>query len=136
MTDFKESLNRAAGTVRSIGRRAGRAGRGAESFARGKIAAVANRSPEPKDLNDETLKAKVESEIFRSEDAPKSSVNVLVVEGVVELRGEVKRPEDKKQLEADARSLPEVREVKNMLHLPQVAAPGRADSPGRQKRRS
>lgn len=56
--------------------------------------------------------------------------------GLVELRGEVKRPEDKKQLEADARSLPEVREVKNMLHLPQVAAPGRADSPGRQKRRS
>jgi len=55
---------------------------------------------------------------------------------VVELRGEVKRPKDKKQLEADARSLPEVREVKNMLHLPQVAAPGRADSPGRQKRRS
>jgi osmotically-inducible protein OsmY len=135
VADWKQPLNRTAGTARTIGRRVERAGRAAESFARGKISAVTHRSREPKDLNDETLKAKVESEIFRSEDAPKGSVDVLVVDGVVELRGEVKRPEDKKELEAQARAIPEVRDVKNMLHLPVVPAPGRADSPGRQKRR-
>jgi osmotically-inducible protein OsmY len=135
MADWKQPLTQAAGTARSIGRRVERAGRAAESFARGKVSAVTNRSREPKDLNDETLKAKVESEIFRSEDAPKGSVDVLVADGVVELRGEVKRPEDKKELEDEARAIPEVRDVKNMLHLPKVPAPGRADSPGRQKRR-
>jgi osmotically-inducible protein OsmY len=135
MTDWKQPLNRTAGKARSIGRRVERAGRAAESFARGKISAAANRRPEAKDLNDETLKAKVESEIFRPEDAPKDSVDVLVVDGVVELRGEVKRPQDKKALEEHARAIPEVRDVKNMLHLPEVPAPGRADSPGRQRRR-
>jgi len=105
------------------------------SFAQGKISAVANRNPDPKDLNDQTLKAKVESEIFRAEDAPKGSVNVQVANGVVELRGEVKQPDDKEQLEDEVRAIPEVRDVRNMLHLPKVPAPGRADSPGRQKRR-
>jgi osmotically-inducible protein OsmY len=135
MTDWKEPLDRIAGTARSIGRRVERAGRAAESFVRGKVSAVTNRSPEPRDLNDETLKAKVESEIFRPEDAPKGSVNVLVVDGVVELRGEVKHPEDMEDLEDQALAIPEVRGVKNMLHLPKVPAPGRADSPGSQRRR-
>jgi hypothetical protein len=135
MADWKQPLERTAGTARTIGRRAGRAARAAESFARGKVSAVAHRHPEPKDLTDETLKAKVESELFRPEDSPKGSVNVLAVDGVVELRGEVKTPEEKKELEKRARAIPEVQDVKNMLHLPKTAAPGRADSPGRQKRR-
>lgn len=59
-----------------------------------------------------------------------------VVDGVVELRGEVKRPDIKKALEAQARSVPEVREVRNLLHLPKTPAPGRADSPGKQRTRS
>ena len=135
MPDWKQPLNRGAGALRSTGRKAGRAGRGVVSFAQGKISAVANRNPDPKDLNDQTLKAKVESEIFRAEDAPKGSVNVQVANGVVELRGEVKQPDDKEQLEDEVRAIPEVRDVRNMLHLPKVPAPGRADSPGRQKRR-
>jgi osmotically-inducible protein OsmY len=136
MADWKQPLTRTAGAARSIGRRVERAGRAAESFARGKVSAVTNRSAGPKDLTDETLKAKVESEVFRPEGSPKGSVDVLVVDGVVELRGEVKTPEDKKELEARTRKIPEVRDVKNMLHLPKVAAPGRADSPGRLKSHS
>src|SRR3954463_3263411 len=38
--------------------------------------------------DDNTLKAKVESEIFRPEGAPKGQVAVTVVNGIVELRGE------------------------------------------------
>jgi osmotically-inducible protein OsmY len=135
MVNWKQPVDQTAGTARSLGRRVDRARRAAESFTRGKISAIANRNPSPKDLSDETLKAKVESEIFRAEDAPKAPVNVHVVDGSVELRGEVKRPEDKEDLEAQALAIPEVREVRNLLHLPKVPAPGRADSPGRQKRR-
>jgi hypothetical protein len=54
---------------------------------------------------------------------------------VVERRGEVKRPEIKKDLEATVRKIPEVSEVRNQLHLPKTPAPGRADSPGGQKRK-
>jgi osmotically-inducible protein OsmY len=131
MVDPSQIGSRAAGTLRGGARRLSRAGRGVGSFVAGKASAVVNRSRGPKDLDDRTLKSKVESEIFRSEDAPKATVNVQVVDGVVELRGQVKRPEDKKELEEEARAIPEVREVRNLLHLPKTPAPGRADSPGR-----
>jgi len=47
-------------------------------------------------MDDHTLKNKVETVLFRDADAPKDRVDVTVVDGVVELRGEVKRPEVKK----------------------------------------
>ena len=40
--------------------------------------------------DDNTLKSKVESEIFRDADAPKGSVDVSVANGIVELRGQVR----------------------------------------------
>lgn len=43
-------------------------------------------------MDDVTLTRKAASEIFRGRGAPKSTVNVNVVDGVVSLRGEVKRP--------------------------------------------
>jgi osmotically-inducible protein OsmY len=134
--DAKNAVSRTMGVARGIGRRAERAGRSARSFVEGKASAVKNRSREPKDLSDQDLKAKVETELFRPADVPKGSINISVVDAVVELRGEVKRPEDKKALEAKARKIPEVRDVNNLLHLPKTPAPGRADSPGRQKSRS
>jgi hypothetical protein len=48
---------------------------------------------------------------------------------VVYLRGEVKRPDQIKDLEARARTIPEVRGVENLLHLPKTPSPTRADSP-------
>ena len=127
-------IDRVGGTARSTVRQAGRFGRGVTSFVTGKARAVANRRPGAKPgMDDATLKNKVESVLFRSADSPKGSVSITVVDRVVELRGEVKRPEIKKQLEQDARSIPEVRDVKNLLHLPKTPAPGRADSPGKQR---
>ncbi len=110
-------------------------------YASGVAEGAAHRATEPlqrgeRRYDDITLARKVETELFRPADAPKGSVSVNVQNGVVELRGEVKRPEDKKDLEAKARSIPEVRDVRNLLHLPKVPAPGRADSPGRQRSKS
>jgi BON domain-containing protein len=89
--------------------------------------------PAPKDLDDVTLARKVESEVFRDDAVPKASIDVNVVDGVVELRGQVKRPQDKASVEARVRAVPEVKGVENMLHLPKTPAPTRADAPGRQR---
>jgi BON domain len=91
------------------------------------------RKPKP-GMDDVTLARKVETEIFRGRGAPKSTVNVNVVDGVVWLRGEVKRPEQVRRLEEKARSVPEVRGVENLLHLVKTPAPTRADTPKRQQR--
>ncbi|MCE3246474.1 MAG: hypothetical protein K0R41_299 [Geminicoccaceae bacterium] len=53
----------------------------------------------------------------------KGTVDVPVVDGVIELRGESGGPEDKEELEAQARAVPEVGGVKSMLHLPKVPGP-------------
>jgi osmotically-inducible protein OsmY len=67
--------------------------------------------------DDVTLKHKVESEIFRDNDA-KGRVNVQAVNGVVELRGQLDDRALIEDLEAKARKVTGVREVRNMLHLP------------------
>jgi BON domain len=85
-------------------------------------------------MDDVTLARKVETEIFRGRGAPKATVNVNVVDGVVWLRGEVKRPQQVRSLEEKARSVPEVRGVENLLHLAKTPAPTRADTPKRQQR--
>jgi hypothetical protein len=91
------------------------------------------RKPKP-GMDDVTLTRKVETEIFRGRGAPKATVNVNVVDGVVWLRGEVRRPEQVRRLEEKARSVPEVQDVENLLHLVKTPAPTRADTPKRQQR--
>ncbi len=68
--------------------------------------------------NDATLKAKVESELFRAEGAPKGQVDVNAQNGIVYLRGEVEAPELIQELEARAREVQGVQAVENLLHLP------------------
>jgi BON domain-containing protein len=70
------------------------------------------------ELNDPGLAAKVESEIFRDDDAPKGSVNVNSENGVIYLRGEVGTQEQIDSLGSAARKVSGVKEVKNLLHLP------------------
>jgi hypothetical protein len=91
------------------------------------------QAPKP-EMDDVTLARKVESVIFRGQNAPKSTVSVNVVDGVVWLRGEVKRPAQVRSLEQKARAIPEVRGVENLLHLTKTPAPTRADTPRRQQR--
>jgi hypothetical protein len=70
------------------------------------------------DYDDVTLARKVESEIFRPADAPKGSVNVNVHDGVVELRGEVRGPEEIAALGNATARVAGVRRVENLLHTP------------------
>jgi BON domain len=85
-------------------------------------------------MDDVTLARKVETEVFRGRGAPKASVDVNVVDGVVWLRGEVRSPQQVRALEEKVRAVPEVRGVENLLHLRKTPAPTRADTPRRQQR--
>jgi BON domain len=80
--------------------------------------AMAGLAPHRRDYDDVTLARKVETEIFRPADAPKGSVNVNVHEGVVELRGQVERPEQIDQLGMAASRVEGVQRVDNLLHTP------------------
>jgi BON domain len=73
---------------------------------------------EPKTFDDQTLKAKVESEVFRPADAPKGDVNVNVENGVVYLRGQVEGSELVRELESRVRSVQGVERVENLLSTP------------------
>jgi hypothetical protein len=134
LTSLRPLADRAAGLVRRSGGRVWHLGRHIASDAAGMAARARNRNPSPKDLDDVTLARKIETTLFRPADAPKESVNIDVVDGIVTLRGEVKTPQEKEALEVAASEIPEVRAVENLLKLPKTPSPTRADAPGRSKR--
>jgi osmotically-inducible protein OsmY len=103
---------------RRRGRDLARTGRGVSAEAYGLKQKATHLREEPKTFDDQTLKAKVESEVFRPADAPKGEVNVNVENGVVFLRGQVERPEIVDELEARVRSVQGVERVENLLHTP------------------
>jgi hypothetical protein len=107
---------------RQGGRKAARAGRTVAAETYGLKQKATHLREEKKEFDDVTLTRKVETELFRPEDAPKGQVNVNVEDGVVFLRGEVERPEIIDDLEARARKVQGVREVQNLLHLPGTPA--------------
>jgi osmotically-inducible protein OsmY len=88
----------------------------------------------PKPLDDVTLARKVETVIFRDRSIAKGKVNVNVAEGIVWLRGEVKRPDLVDKVEFKVRKIPEVEGVENLLHLPKTPAPSRTDTPASQRK--
>jgi hypothetical protein len=126
-----EARDRIAAFFRRRADEAGRKARYAEGFVEGAPhrAAEAARRAAPgavtpsTDYDDVTLARKVETEIFRAEDAPKGDVNVNVEHGVVYLRGQVERPEQIEELVTGARKVEGVKEVENLLHVPGTPAP-------------
>jgi osmotically-inducible protein OsmY len=74
-------------------------------------------------VDDQTLKAKVESEVFRETEAPKGDVNVNVEFGVVYLRGELEDQSLIQELEQRVRTVQGVSRVENLLHTPGTEAP-------------
>lgn len=99
-----------------------------------KAAGQRRASQQPKQLDDVTITRKVETEIFRSSKVAKGKISVNTADGVVWLRGEVKNPQQVKDLEAKAAAIPEVKRVENLLHLPKTPAPTRTDTPASQRK--
>jgi hypothetical protein len=118
-----ESVDRTLALLRRSGRRAARAGRGVGAEVYGASQKARHLREEPKEFDDVTLARKVETELFRPADAPKGKVVVNAVDGVVQLRGEADTPEIIDDLVGRARSVQGVRDVENLLHLPNTEAP-------------
>ena len=77
----------------------------------------------PKEYDDYTLKAKVESELFRDEHEVKGAVNVNAQNGVVQLRGELPSHDLIDTLVARTREIKGVKDVENLLHTPGETVP-------------
>ena len=94
---------------------------------RGKIALGRLRgavtSVRPKTYDDWTLKAKVESELFRDEQDVKGVINVNAQHGVVQLRGELPSQDLIQTLVERTRKIHGVKDVENLLHTPGTPAP-------------
>jgi osmotically-inducible protein OsmY len=114
-----------AGAVQGVAQSAGAQAKGVAAKAQHK-ATGGDSAPG----DDNTLKNKIQSEIFRDADAPKGSVDVTVVEGVVELRGQVDDPSQAEALELKTRMVSGVRDVRNLLHLPGETPPNIVGTPG------
>jgi osmotically-inducible protein OsmY len=111
----EKAASAASGAASSVGTTAQRAADSAKGTA---YEATAPARHSDREYDDVTLARKVESEVLGGEDAPKGSVVVNARDGVVELRGEVKRPEDVKELGAAAAKVAGVKDVNNLLHTP------------------
>ena len=74
-------------------------------------------------VDDQTLKAKIESEVFRETERPKGDVNVNVELGVVYLRGQLEDQSLIEELEQRVRTVQGVNRVENLLHTPGTEAP-------------
>lgn len=133
--NVNQIVQRSGGIIGGSVRIGARLGRRVASEGWGLVQQARHLRQKPKPgMDDVTLAHKVETVIFRGRGTLKSAVNVNVVDGIVWLRGEVKRPEQIRSLEQKARSVPEVRGVENLLHLVKTPAPTRADAPRRQQR--
>src|SRR5918999_1660898 len=78
--------------------------------------------------NDQTLAAKVQSEVLGGSTYPKGKVNVTVEGGIVTLRGEVDSADQAASLEQEVRKVNGVIDVRSFLHLPGEIPPNKAEA--------
>jgi osmotically-inducible protein OsmY len=114
--------DRFAGSVRQSGQDLERARRRVTSEAYGLQQKVTHLDKDAPPANDAVLAQKVMSELFRDPDIPKGQINIDAADGVVYLRGQVKRPDMIEHIESRVRQIDGVRDVMNLLHQPGTPA--------------
>ena len=130
-----EVARRTIDIVSAAARLVGVDGGGAERAPESRPSHGSRRPRAPKaGMDDSTLTHKVETQIFRIRGAAKGKIDVNAADGVIWLRGEARTPALIKQIEAKAASIPEVKGVENLLHLPKTPSPTRTDTPPSQRR--
>jgi hypothetical protein len=78
--------------------------------------------------DDETLRQRVESQLFRDRHIPKGHLNITAEHGMIILRGELANPLEIAQLEERVRRIPGVRGIQNLLHPHGTPAPNKQRS--------
>jgi BON domain len=111
-------------------RRAGvTAWRGATAEAYGASQRMIHLVPRETDVpDDETLRQRVESQLFRDRHVPKGDLNITCEHGTVILRGELDTPAEILSLESRVASVAGVRNVHNLLHPHGTPAPNKERS--------
>ncbi len=77
-------------------------------------------------VDNETLVARVRSEVLRDDHIKAGEVLVDAYEGCVTLRGQLEHPDEIRQLVRETAHVEGVREVRNFLHLPGTPPPNKA----------
>jgi osmotically-inducible protein OsmY len=75
--------------------------------------------------DDQTLKDRVESELFRDPSLGRDKINITVVDGIVELRGELDSQTAIQSVVTQVKSIRDVNGVENYLHTPGTPAPNK-----------
>ena len=103
--------------------------RGAAAETHGVSHRIVHLAPRPTEVaDDETLRQRVESQLFRDRHIPKGDLNINCEHGMVILRGELDSPLEIAQLEERVRPTPGVRGVQNLLHPHGTPAPNKQRS--------
>lgn len=78
--------------------------------------------------DDRALVDRIKSDVIGPGDYPRDTIMIDAVDGVVTLRGQVRRQEQISSLEDEIRRLQGVVNVENLLHLPGRDAPNKSDA--------
>ena len=84
-----------------------------------------HRTPAEPEADDAVLKSRIESDVLTQTRFPGHEVNVTVVDGVAELRGQVPRAELIDELTQRVGSVAGVHQVRHFLHVPTTSAPNK-----------
>jgi hypothetical protein len=103
--------------------------RGAAADAYGVSHKIVHLVPRATDISDdETLRQRVESQLFRDRHIPKGSLNITAEHGTIILRGELENGTEIARLQERVRRVPGVRRVQNLLHPRGTPAPNKERS--------
>jgi len=78
-------------------------------------------------VDDETLVARVRSEVLRDQRLKAGEIHIDAYQGCVTLRGQLEHPDEIRKLVRDTAHVEGVREVRNFLHLPGTPPPNKAE---------
>jgi osmotically-inducible protein OsmY len=121
------SRDKLLSTFRRFGNRSEKLARFAGGQAYGVVQETVHLRPKDNpNPDDNTLRDRVESELFRDPGVPKGEININVVAGIVELRGELQSQGQIDTVVQRVQSIDGVRGVHNYLHLPGTPAPNKA----------
>jgi osmotically-inducible protein OsmY len=115
--------------VRRLARAARGTARGAAAETHGVSHRIIHLVPRPTEIpDDETLRQRVESQLFRDRHIPKGDLNISCEHGMVILRGELDSPLQIEELQERVARMPGVRGVQNLLHTHGTPAPNKQRS--------
>jgi hypothetical protein len=113
-----QARDRLAAGLRKSSQRAGRRARWSQGPIAGLGARLAGAFSSREPMNDATLAAKVETELFRDPDVPKGRININAENGTVILRGVAQSRDQIEHLLAQTASIDGVRVARSLLRTP------------------